>query len=137
TERTDNKNDNALIAAIGRAGALVLATTIVDAAGHTSVLGGDDDLRSLHAVAANANLPTDSGGVIRRVPYEVERLKTFSVVVAERASGRQIQPSDLGGSTAWIDYVGPPRTIPGISFARVLNWKSPAGYVMAKIVAVG
>jgi adenylate cyclase len=137
TEQTDTKNDNALINAVGRAGNLVLATTIVDNAGHTNVLGGDNNLRSLHAVAANANLPTDSGGVIRRLPYEVEGLNTFSVVVAERASGRRIQPSDLGGSTAWIDYVGPPGTIPGISFSRVLNGKFPRGYFKGKIVVVG
>ena len=47
TERTDDKNDNALIAAVGRAGNLVLATTIVDDAGRTNVLGGDDNLRGL------------------------------------------------------------------------------------------
>ncbi len=137
TEQTDARNDNALINAVGRAGNLVLAATEVDKQGHTKVLGGEELLRQLHAVAGNALLPTDTGGVNRRMPYEVAKLKTFSVTAAERESGKTIKPSDLGGKTAWIDYVGPPGTFKGISFSRVIKGKFPRDFFRGKIAVVG
>ena len=137
TEQTDSFNDNALINAVGRAGNLVLAATEVDEQGHTKVLGGEELLRQLHAVAGNALLPTDTGGVNRRMPYEVAKLKTFSVTAAERESGKTIKPSDLGGKTAWIDYVGPPGTFKGISFSRVIKGKFPRDFFRGKIAVVG
>src|ERR671935_1623912 len=42
TEPTKPAEDNALIEAVGRAHNVVLATTEVDAHGHTGVFGGDD-----------------------------------------------------------------------------------------------
>jgi adenylate cyclase len=136
TEQTDVVDDNALINAVGRAGNLVLSTTVVDK-GRTNVLGGDAVVRQLHAVAANGLLPPDAGGVIRRTPYEIEGLKTFSVVTAERASGRTIRPSELGGSTAWIDYAGRPGTVRTQSFSHVLRGTFPRDFFRGKVVVVG
>jgi adenylate cyclase len=137
TEPTDPKNDNALINAVGRAGNVVLATTEVNATGLTNVLGGESVLAPRHAVAANALLPSDANGVIRRVPYEVDNLKSFSIVAAERATGKTIARSQLGGSRAWIDYVGPPGTIQTVSFARVVARKFPKDFFRGKVVVVG
>jgi adenylate cyclase len=137
TEQTDARNDNALINAVGRAGNLVLAATEVTKTGHTKVLGGDALLRELHAIAGNALLPSDPGGMNRRMPYEVANLKTFSVVAAERASGKTIKPSDLGGSTAWIDYVGRAGMFKGISFWQVRAGKFPPDFFRGKIAVVG
>jgi adenylate cyclase len=137
TEPTTMKADNALIDAVGRAGNLVLATTEVNATGLTNVLGGESVLAPRHAIAANALLPSDANGVIRRVPYQVDNLKSFSIVAAERMSGKTIEPSDLGGSRAWIDYVGPPGTIQGISFSRVISGHFPKDFFRGKVAVVG
>ena len=137
TEQTVAADDNALVTAVGRAGNVVLSTTAVDANGHTNVLGGDDTLRQLHAVAGNGLLPTDVGGVNRRVPYEIDGLKTFSLAAAERASGRTIRPSALGGSTAWIDYAGPPGTVRAQSFSHVLRGDFPPKFFRGKVVVIG
>ena len=137
TEPTDAVDDNALINAVGRAGNLVLSTTAVDAKGHTNVLGGDALLRQLNARPGNGLLPTDVGGVNRRIPYQVDGLTTFAVVAAERASGRTIRPSALGGSTGWIDYAGPPGTVRTVSFSHVLRGTFPLGFFRGKVVVIG
>jgi adenylate cyclase len=137
TVPTDPVDDNALIHSIERARNVVLATTVVNANGQTNVLGGGGILRQIHAVAGNALLPTDLGGVVRRVPYQVQGITSFAVETAERASGKQIAPSSLRGSTAWIDYVGPPGTVQTISFSKVLEGKFAPGYFKNKVVVVG
>ncbi len=137
TEPTDPRDDNALIEAVARARNVVLATTELNGNGQTDVLGGGGILRQIHAVAANALLPTDTGGVIRRVPYEVQGLKSFSVQTAERATGKPIAPSALGGSSGWIDYLGPPGTVRTLSFSRVMRGQFDPSLVRGKIVVVG
>jgi adenylate cyclase len=137
TERTDAADDNALIEATGRARNLVFATTEVDEQGDTGVLGGDANLRALHAVAGNALLPTDTGGVIRRVPYSVDGLESFSLRAAERATGKTIPKSALGGKTAWVDYVGPPGTVRTVSFSDVMRGKVAPSVFRGKVVVVG
>ena len=93
--RADSERDDlALYEAIGRAGNVVLATTEVDASGHTNVLGGDANLRQIHALAAASNLPADTGGVIRRYPYSLLGLKSFAVAAAQTA-GHGIGPRAL------------------------------------------
>jgi adenylate cyclase len=138
TEPTDQRDDIALYTAAGRARNLVFSTTEVNSKGGSDVLGGDANLKPIHAVAANALIPTDAGGVIRRFRYQVDGLKSFAVTVAERATGRTINPNTFpGGGGAWIDYVGPPGTIPGISFSRVLQGKFPKDFFRGKVVVVG
>jgi adenylate cyclase len=137
TEPTDQRDDMALYAAAGRARNLVFSTTEVNAKGGTDVLGGDANLKPIHAIAANALIPTDAGGVIRRFRYDVDGLKSFAVTAAERATGRAINPSSFPGGGAWIDYVGPPGTVPGVSFSRVLQGKFPKDFFRGKVVVVG
>jgi adenylate cyclase len=137
TGQTDVRDDNALVRATGRAGNLVFAATAVDAQGQTLVLGGEATLRRYHAVAGSAMVPSDAGGVVRRVPYSVDGLKSFSIRAAERASGRTIPSSALGGSSAWIDYVGPPGTVRSVPFSRVLRGKFDPRLFRGKIVVVG
>jgi adenylate cyclase len=137
TEPTDAADDNALIEAVARAGNLVLAATEVNAKGQTDVLGGGGLLRQIHAVAGSALLPTDGDGVIRRVPYEVDGLKSFAVETAERATGKPIDPSVLGGSSGWIDYAGPAGTVRTVSFANVLDGTIRPAFFHDKIVVIG
>ncbi len=137
TEPTDAADDNALIEAVARAGNLVLAATEVNAKGQTDVLGGGGLLRQIHAVAGSALLPTDGDGVIRRVPYEVNGLTSFAVETAERATGKTIDPSALGGSSGWIDYAGPAGTVRTVSFSNVLDGKIRPAFFHGKIVVIG
>ncbi len=137
TEQTDPENDNALIQSIAAAGNVALATTEVDTLGRTNVLGGDEVVADVGARVGNGNFPLDPGGVIRRVAYSVDRLKSFSLVVAERASGKTIDTEDFPGDSTWIDYVGPAQTIRPFSFSDVYYGRVPEGAFRDKIVVVG
>jgi adenylate cyclase len=137
TEPTQIGDDIALYDAAGQAGNVVFATTEVSPKGDSNVLGGDANLRKIHAVAADALLPPDAGGVIRRFLYQVDGLKSFAVTAAEHATGRQIDPSKLSGKGAWIDFRGPPGTIPSVSFSHVLTGKFPRDFFRGKVVVIG
>jgi adenylate cyclase len=120
--------DEALFNAVARLkDRIVLSTTEVfsDAKDHvyTRVLGGDDNLRSIGAVAANGNYDVDSDGAVRKVPYEVDGLENLSLVAAGLARGRPFTKSDLGGSEQWIDFAGPSGTVRTYSYARVVPVK--------------
>ncbi len=138
TEATALAEDNALIDAVERArGKVVLATTEVGPHGSTNVFGGDDVVRSVGARVGDSQLPNDRYAVLRRMPYSVLGLKNFALVAAETALGRRIDRSQLGGSTAWIDYAGPPGTIPAVSFWRVAKGKFSRDRFRDKVVVVG
>jgi CHASE2 domain-containing sensor protein len=90
-----------------------------------------------HLEIGHAHLPNDPGAVLRRVEYETDRLKTFSVVAAERVRGRTIDPDALGGDSAWIDYAGPPGTIPHYSYSDVRSRRTKPGTFRDRIVVIG
>lgn len=143
----------ALVDAVGQARNVVLSTTEIDRLGNGNAfvyIVPDDVLesknrgaindylrRELHVELAYGNLPNDPGGVLRRMRYEVGGLKTFAVASAEKATGIRIDPSSLGGDSAWIDYYGPPRTIPHVSYGDVRTGKTKPGFFRDKIVVVG
>jgi adenylate cyclase len=135
TEPTTPREDNALVDAVAHAhGRVVLATTEVAPGGHTNVFGGDDVLRQIGARAGNANLIPDVGGVFRRLPIALDGLRGLAVAAADVASGRRIAS---GGDERWIDFAGPPGTVPSVSFSRVLQGRLPPGFFRGKVVVVG
>ncbi|MFL6038039.1 MAG: CHASE2 domain-containing protein [Gaiellaceae bacterium] len=136
TEPTTPKEDGALMAAVRRAGNVVLATGQMDDRGQTGVLGGDANLKAMHARAGAANLEADPGGTITRFPYEVSHLKTLGVVAAERA-GRALDSNSFGDRGAWIDYRGGPGTFPTLSFADLWSGRFDAARIAGRIVVVG
>jgi adenylate cyclase len=137
TEESTPKEDNALIDAVDRDRPVVLGTTEVDDQGHTAILGGDDFLRQLGAYPGNTNYRNDSDGAIRRLPYRIDKLKTFALVTAEVARGEPIRPADLGANPAWIDFRGPAGTIRSISYAKVERGAFPEGFFRNKVVVIG
>jgi adenylate cyclase len=138
TEPTTAAQDNAMIEAVGRnRGRIVLSTTEVGPHGQTGIFGGGSILQEIGAKAGNGNFHSDRGGIVRRVSYEISGLKTLSIESAEIALGRPISPSELGGSNAWIDFSGPPGTMPSVSFSRVLLGKVPASTFRNKVVVIG
>jgi adenylate cyclase len=114
---------------------VVLSTTEVEADGSTNVLGGN--LRVLGARAGNGSYIPEADGVIRRFPYRIDGLETFPIVAAERALGHTLDPSALPDTRAWIDFAGPPGTIPFISFSRVLAGTFDRSVVRGATVVVG
>ncbi|MEA2420993.1 MAG: adenylate cyclase, partial [Thermoleophilaceae bacterium] len=139
TEPTMPREDNALILAIGRARGMVLSTTEVARGGRTAVLGGGRVLGEVHARAANTVIEPDPGGVLRRAPFQHDGLKGFAVAAAEQAQGRSISTGDTGKDERrfWIDYRGPPGTVPAVSFSRVLRGAFPDGLFRGRLVVVG
>ena len=132
--------DNKLIEAVGKAGNVVLATTEVDAQGHTAIFGGDNVLKQLGARPGNAILPADSDGVIRHVPWETQKLKSFGIVAAQVAypNGQGSSPIEQPAvSKPWIDFVGPPGTIQSYSYSRVMDGKVPPSAFRNKLVVIG
>jgi HD-GYP domain-containing protein (c-di-GMP phosphodiesterase class II) len=137
TERTRLREDLALFNAIGDAGGAVLATSESETDGSTNVLGGDDNLRSIGARAAASDLRNDTSGAIASFPRSAGKLDSIAVITAERLSGHAPPADGFRDGKAWIDFRGPPGTIPTVSFADVVNGRVPADMIHNRIVVVG
>ena len=126
--------DDLLVDAVRRARRVVLATTEVDELGRTNIFGGNIPIG---ARPANALLPPDDAGVLRRVPHSVDGLESFAVAAAEMTTGKQVDPKEFPDDGEWIDYHGPPGTIPSVPFAWVARSQTPRDFFKDKIVVVG
>jgi CHASE2 domain-containing sensor protein len=137
TEPTRPREDLALLDAVARAGDVVLATTETDGRGRTNVLGGDENLADARAKAAAANLVTEAGGVVRRFPYAVGGLRSIAVTTAAQVSGKRGDRAGFAGGGAWIDYAGPPGTVPTVSFSDVVRGRADTRLLRDRIVVIG
>jgi adenylate cyclase len=137
TEPSNPEDDGQLYDAIYRAGNVVLGTSEIAAGGKTRILGSDKNVRSARALPASALYDLDPNGVIRRIPYETDGLKTMPVVAYQRAFGRLPDRSGFEPDGAWVDFAGPPRTVPTVSFSRLLAHKFPPDFFRGRIVVVG
>jgi CHASE2 domain-containing sensor protein len=137
TEPTKPREDLALYRAIGAAGGAVLATSESDPQGHTNVLGGDANLRRVHAEAAASDLHNDNSGAVVRFPRSVEGLDTIAVTTARRAGRPPLPAAAFDGDGAWIDYRGPPGTIRTVSFSDVIKGRFAPGAFRDRVVVVG
>jgi HD-GYP domain-containing protein (c-di-GMP phosphodiesterase class II) len=136
TEPTQPRQDRALYDAVGRAGGAVLATTEADAHGHSMVLGGDENLAKVGAVAAAANLPEEERGVIRRFTWSKNDMDTLAVAVAKRL-GRHVDADAFEPGGSYIDFRGPKGTIPTYSFSALVTGQIDPRELRGKIVVVG
>jgi adenylate cyclase len=93
--------------------------------------------RDLAVKIGNGTLPNDPGGVLRRMDYSVDGLKAFAVAVAEKASGRPVDPGEFDDNTAWIDYDGPPGTVKEYRYSDVQLGRTKPGTFRDKVVVVG
>src|SRR5947208_3265296 len=107
TEATSPGPDNALIEAVRKAGNVVLAATEVNSKGQSNVFGGVGAQRYARAAVGDASYGVDPGATIRRMYYSPQGLTSFPIVAAEKFLDTKITRADMGGSSAWIDYVGP------------------------------
>jgi HD-GYP domain-containing protein (c-di-GMP phosphodiesterase class II) len=136
TEATSPTEDMALYEAIGRFPGTILATTETDSHGHTNVLGGDENLAQVRATAAMATFPIMAGGEIARVEPDRDGVPTVAVAAA-RSLGRRVAPSSFEDGGAWIDFRGPPGTIPSYHFSDVREGRISASTFRGKVVVVG
>jgi adenylate cyclase len=145
TEPTSPGPDNALIEAVRRAGNVVLATVEVNKRHQGNVFGGVEAQRYARAAVGDASYGVDPGATIRRMYYSPQGLVSFPVLAAEKFLDTKITQKEMGGSSQWVDYVGPPGTIRGasdsppneISFSKVYLGKIPASVFRDKLVVVG
>jgi adenylate cyclase len=136
----DPESDLALAEAILNADKrVVLSETEVNERGEGRFLGAPEEVltQDLGGRLGNGSFENDPGGVIRRVSYEIGGMETFAVVAVEIATRRQVDPDLFEGEPAWIDYYGPPETIQGVSFSRVVRGQTPKDFFRDKIVVVG
>jgi CHASE2 domain-containing sensor protein len=136
TEPTKLREDLALYNAIGDAGGAILATSESDR-GKTDVLGGDDNLRTIRSRAAASDLRNDTSGAIASFPQDVAGLDSIAVATTKRLTGHQPDPAGFRDGKAWIDYRGPPGTIPTVSFSDVVRGRVPDAQIRNRIVVVG
>ncbi len=137
TERSnDARADNRLINAARAAGNVVFSTTEVGDHGESNVFGGDEILDYARASAGNGLLPEDAGGVLRRLPEQVDGLDTLSVATVKRM-GRPLPKGALQGDGAWIDFLGPAGHVPHEHFSDVALGEVAPGRFRDKIVVIG
>jgi adenylate cyclase len=132
----DPVDDNTLIDSARAAGNVVFATTEVDEDGGPKFVGVEQgSIEYARTAVGNGNFESDPGGIIRRVAYRIDGLKTFAVVAAERVASRRLEPFDA--ETTWIDYLGPTETVPTYSLSRVEKGRFKPGTFRDRIVVVG
>ena len=137
TEPSNPEDDGLLYDSIYRAGNVVLGTSEIGKNGKTRILGGDKNVRAARARPASAQYDLDPNGVIRRIPYQTDGLKTMPVVAYERAFGHSPDREGFKPDGAWIDFAGPPRTIRTLSFSQLLARDFPPDWFRGRIVVVG
>jgi CHASE2 domain-containing sensor protein len=135
TEPTENAEDLALFDAVSRMPGTVLAATEVGAKGDTQVLGGAKNTDAAKALVGMANLPTDTGGVIRKYYEGVGPVPSLAVQAVRSATGKV--PKRFHDGEAWIDYQGAPESFPTLSFIDVEKGRFDPADVRGKIVVVG
>ncbi len=101
------------------------------------MLGGEENLREAHAVAAASNLPTGPGGVFERFTRTALGIPSFAYATSRRAGGPALAPSDFEKDGAWIDYRGAPGTIRTVSFSDLVRGRVDPAVFRGKIVVVG
>jgi adenylate cyclase len=135
-------DDCALLRSSARAGNVVFSATEVGAHRSVPFIGQTATpsiMKQLGARAGYTGIVDDPDGSARRYLYGFNGLKSFALAVVERETGRPVPRSiftDDGGS-AWIDFYGPPGTIPEVPYWKVYEGKTPPGYFRGKTVVVG
>ena len=137
TQPTTPSQDDALYEAIEGAPGVVLATSEVGQNGETEVLGGNANLAAAHARAGAADFEADPAGAIQRYRHSISGLPTLAVAGAEAANGRRMSTSAFEDGSAWIDFRGPPGTVPSVSFSDLIEGHVPKEAIAGKVVVIG
>jgi adenylate cyclase len=133
----DVEGDNMLILATRKAGNVVLSATEVGKHGATKIFGGAEGQKFAKATIGNGLLPEGTTGTLRRLPYEIDGLRTLSVATVERVTGKPVNRKRLAGEGGWIDYSGPPGHIRYVSFSKAVKRTFKPGSFRGRIVVIG
>jgi len=133
---TEPREDRALISSVARNRPVVLATFDPDGK-PIPVPAAHPDPERIGAVLASIGVPTDSDGKVRKLLYAPVELPTLPVRAAELALGRPVPESEFEDNAAWIDYPGPPGTVPTYSLVDVVRGRVPRRAFAGKVVLVG
>jgi adenylate cyclase len=134
--RTDPRDDRALIAAVSRARPVVLAT--FDPGGKPiPVPANYPHPERIGAVLASIGVPTDADGRVRKLLYAPIELPTLPVQAGGLFRGRPVLESSFHDNTNWVDFPGPPGTVPTYSLVDVAQGRVPASAFAGKVVVVG
>jgi adenylate cyclase len=134
--RTAPREDRALIRAVSRDRPVVLGTFEQDGK-PIPVPAGYPHPERIGAVLASLGVPTDADGKVRRLLYVPVTLPTLPVRAAGLALGRPVPESRFEDNSAWIDFPGPPGTVPMYSLADVVRGRVPRRAFGGKVVLVG
>ncbi len=136
TEPGDPAVDSRLMQTVFDAHRVVLVTNAPDVRpghrGATNVFGGT---KIPGARVGDDGTDLDPDGVLRRFRYATVGLPDFAVLAA-RAAGHPVSRAEFAGRGAWINYLGPNRTVPTYSFISVLRGRH-ADALRGKVVVVG
>lgn len=132
---TDTADDLSLYDAARRAAPVVFGTTLITPSGATQVLGGDENLRKIGARAGAADFPLERDGVLRRPLGQIHHLPSIASAVVADLGLPAARASTV--SRAYIDFHGPPGTIPSVPFWRVVANQFDPRAVRGKVVVVG
>jgi adenylate cyclase len=130
------RDDRALIAAVSRARPVVLGTfdpegkpiPVPAAYPHPGRIG---------VVYASLGVPTDQDAKVRKLLYAPIQVPTLPVQAAGLFLGHPIPESKFDDNSAWVDFPGPPGTVPTYSLVDVVRGRIPASAFAGKIVIVG
>ncbi|HUA10712.1 MAG TPA: adenylate/guanylate cyclase domain-containing protein [Solirubrobacteraceae bacterium] len=138
TQRTNRAEDIALAEAVESAhGKIALATAEIGPHGETNILGGNEFLKEIGARPASAVLLLDSDGVVRNFPWGTNDLQSLGVVAYELTSHRHVSRSTFDHGALPVDFVGPPESIPEISYSKVDKGEYAANEFRGKTVLLG
>ncbi|MBI2361404.1 MAG: adenylate/guanylate cyclase domain-containing protein [Deltaproteobacteria bacterium] len=144
--KADPREDRALSAAIREAGNVILAAELTDiptAFGPRRTLSlAIPEVRE-HALASGpVNLTMDPDGIVRRVqpafPFQGASYPSFAYLIYRewvRQTGST--PKEIPPAPLMINFRGPPRVYPAVSYYRILRDEIDASFFRGKIVLVG
>src|SRR3954449_5258439 len=135
-------DDCALLRSSARARNLVFSATEVGARRSIPFIGQTATpsiMRQFGARAGYTGIVDDPDGSARRYLYGFNGLGSFAIAVVERETRKPVPRSTFtdAGASAWIDFYGPPGTIPEVPYWKVYEGKTPPGYFRGKTVVVG
>ena len=134
--QTKPSDDQALIAAVARARPVVLGSNDPDGK-PVPVPAGYRHPERIGAVLASLGVPTDSDGKLRQLLYAPIELRTLPVEAGGLFLGRPIPESRFDENTAWVDFPGPPGTVPTYSLVDVARGRVAPKAFAGKVVVVG
>nr|MBA3408173.1 CHASE2 domain-containing protein [Solirubrobacterales bacterium] len=136
TEETKPREDLALFDAVARAPGTVLATTETDGRGHTQILGGRQPPRG-RCAGRRSQRQRRSRRRRRALPVQRGRPAQLRRRRGPAGRGPRLSAANFPAEGAWIDFRGPPGTIPAVSFSDLVRGRVDSRLLRDRVVVIG